>query len=136
MTAKFIKIIGINVILLVLPFVQAYAYPLTSINLGQSSTIQNPLPFYCTVTNAKDTDHVYMKNKAVLVTGFTKHGHLTTNVQKVNQVYFNSYHDNSYPNEDGMVFVTVIEMGAIVTCQQGIGSGRTLMPGNYGMTDQ
>ncbi len=81
MSAKFIKIIGINFMLLGLPFTQACAYPLTSLNLSRLSTIINPLPFYCTISNGKNTDHVYMKNKAVMITGFSKHGHFVTNVQ-------------------------------------------------------
>ncbi len=111
----------------------ANAVPVTGLNLGQTSTIANPLPFYCTITNANNSDHVSMKNRAVMITGFTKHGKLSTNVDKINKVYFNSYHDPKYPNQDGLVFIFVDNGKADVSCQQGVGTGRTLMPGNYGI---
>lgn len=133
MNTKFVKIIGINIMMLAFPFVQANASPVINLNLGLSSTIANPQPFYCTVTNANDTDKVDAKNRAVLITGFSKNGRLSATVRMLNTVYFKSYHDSQYKNENGMVTIRVQNPAANITCQLGMAPGRTLMPGDYGL---
>lgn len=116
---------------------QAYAAgPITYLDLGQTSTPANPLPFYCTITGANPTDKVAMNNGAVMITGFQTHGVLNTTVTQVNSVYFNSYHDpnSRYNGIDGLVLTTVDNAKAVITCvKNSTGTGRTLMPGNYGV---
>lgn len=133
MATNFVKMIGINIMLLAYPLAQAYAAPVVNFDLGQSSTLQNPLPFYCSIGNASDSDKVDMKNKAVLITGFAKNGRLSGTVRMVNTVYFKSYHDPSYRNQDGIVFIRIQNSSANINCYYGVPPGRTLMPGNYGM---
>ncbi len=103
--------------------------------LGDTSTPTTVLPFYCNVVNATSTDQVQMMNRAVMITGFTN-GMLSISAYQLNNVYFNTYHNPSskYDGQYGYV------MGALMTqnpkleifCQIGQGTGRTLMPGNYG----
>ncbi len=132
MNAKIVKIIGINIMLLAYPFAQACASPVINLNLGQSSTIGNPQPFFCSVTNANDTDKIDAKNRAVLITGFSKNGRLSGTVRMLNTVYFKSYNDPHNKNENGMVTIRVQNPAANITCELGMAPGRTLMPGDYG----
>lgn len=112
---------------------QAHAISGIWFDLGNASTLQNPQAFNCTVTGGVDTDQVGMANRAVMITGFQEHGQLSISVAQLNSVYFNSYHDPKYPTTiDGHVGV-LVPHGNVV-CQFGTGTGRTLMPGNYGVT--
>lgn len=133
-----VKLISISSIAAMsLVFGQAYASePFTMLDLGQSSTPANPLAFYCAITGANPTDKVAMNNGAVMITGFQPHGELETTVQQINSVYFNSYHDpnTKYTGINGMLFATVGNSKAVITCvKDSAGTGRTLMPGNYGV---
>lgn len=116
---------------------QAYAAgPFTFLDLGQSSTPANPLPFYCTITGANPTDKVAMNNGAVMITGFQAHGELSSTVAQINSVYFNSYHDpdSKYKGVDGMLFGTVDNAKAVLTCVKDSTGGRSLIqPSNYGI---
>lgn len=123
--------VGLTVSTIFLNF-SAYAVPVTGLNLGQTSSIANPQAFYCTIKNANDCDQVYLKNRAVMIKGFKKHGELTTSVKTINTVYFNSYHDPKYSGQDGLVIVTVRNSQANVSCQLGVAAGRSLIPGGYG----
>lgn len=133
MIKSMVKVMGLTATLSTLILsMSAYAVPVTGLNLGQTSTITNPQSFNCTIKNAKDSDKVDLANRAVMITGFNKHGKLTTDVKTINSFYFKSYHDPKYPNEDGLVIVTVRNPQADVSCQLGAAPGRTLMPGGYG----
>ena len=129
---KFIKIAAFtSAAALTLIAAQSQAVSGIWFDLGSTSTLQNPQAFNCTVTGGNNTDQVNMINRAVMVTGFQAHGVLNTTVAQLNSVYFNSYHDPKYPNQDGHVAVLV--PNGNVTCQDGQGTGRTLIPGNYGV---
>jgi hypothetical protein len=104
--------------------------------LGDSSTPTTVLPFYCYVANATSTDQVQMMNRAVLVTGFTN-GMLSISAYQLNDVYFNTYHNpgSKYNGQYGYVLGGLMTQNpkAVITCQIGQGSGRTLMAGSYGL---
>ena len=89
--------------------------------------------FYCTVTNADNSDYVLGHNNAEMIKGFD-HGYYLKTVQDFNTYYFDAYHDSNY-NNLGSVFFSVMNKNANITCAQGQG-GRTLIPGNYGKVQQ
>ncbi len=104
--------------------------------LGDSSTPTNVLPFYCYISNANSTDQIQMMDNAVLITGFTN-GLLSISAYQLNSVYFNTYHNpsNKFSGQYGYVLGGLMTQNpkAVITCQIGQGSGRTLMPGSYGL---
>ena len=108
-------------------FAEQFTFP-----LSRTSTSNNPQAFFCTLTeNGQGDDIIRLTNWAQMITGF-KEGVLMIKPDKLNSVYFLSYHDNSnpeYKTEDGNVIVSAA--GYKVTCQFGDG-GRKLMDGPYG----
>lgn len=107
----------------------------TTLGLGHTSTPSNPLPYYCTVTG-DTTGNVAFRNYAVMIKGFTG-GQLLISATDLNSVYFLSYHDSSFPvSTDGYVVGENVPAtkGAVLTCQYGEGSGRSVEPGNYGVS--
>lgn len=117
---------------------QASSQP-TIVGLGLKSTQSKTVPFYCIVYgDTKGT--VYMRDVAAYVTGFTTGGELNISIDKLNSVYFESYHDPSlkFDTTPGYVSVEIIgqkRKGYIVCIPGEEGVNRTPVPPPYGTSD-
>lgn len=111
-------------------FAKVYIYP-----LSKDTTENNPQAFYCTATKIEPSypgDTVYMSNFVQMVKGFQADGNLVIKADKLNQVHFLAYHDNTldqFKNEPGYVALSAGTFD--FQCYPGDG-GRKLIDGPFG----
>ncbi len=114
----------------------------TMYGFNPPGTKANPVTFYCHVHCPSEpngicsdtSEMVTMLNYATMATGFIA-GKLEIPVANLNQVYFETYYDNSkpkYKNNHGSVAAFISKATYHIGCYPGKGGRANLMPGPYG----
>jgi hypothetical protein len=106
--------------------------PITQYVFSRLDTVHEQ--FACTINGANDTDMVYAKNHAEMISDFSQ-GTGIFNVSQINSYYFDAYHDVDYKDIGSVVFQVSSEGNADITCEpyDATKGSRVLAPGGYGL---